>query len=163
MALEERTRPYETMIRHNRDGSIGSQHRKMYELLRDGVVIQEMEMPPEQLDGAGLDAVLGQAFVQATAQITAQAAQIASLQGQVSTITMQRDEALAQRNNLQADVENRVAVIAERDATIADLHEYIAILLGQIEQLTPRSDVSAEAPLPELDLAEEAPPSEPAA
>ena len=39
MALSERTRPYETLIRHKEDGTIGAHHVQITEILRDKVII----------------------------------------------------------------------------------------------------------------------------
>jgi hypothetical protein len=82
MAFQQRVRPYETLIRHNADGSIGSHHQRINEGFDDvtGQVYFANIQPPEPLDGAGLEAVVGQAFVQATAQIATLQARIAELE-----------------------------------------------------------------------------------
>ncbi|WP_186375326.1 hypothetical protein [Pseudomonas oryzihabitans] len=90
MALTERTRPYETLIRHKEDGTIGAHHVQITEILRDKAIISATigEALPlavaEGQNGLKLADVLGQA---AAAALT----QVETLQGQVSTLTTERD------------------------------------------------------------------------
>lgn len=90
MALSERTRPYETLIRHKEDGTIGAHHVQITEILRDKVIISATigEALPlavaEGQNGLKLADVIGQA---AAAALT----QVETLQGQVSTLTTERD------------------------------------------------------------------------
>lgn len=139
MAFQQRLRPYETLVRHNApdaqnpSGSIGSQHRQIQEGYDDvtGHIYFANVLPPQPLDGAGLEAVIGQAVVQATAQIDAQAQQINAL----AQTLQARDTTIGQ----QADT------IAQQAATIADLQ-------AQIEVLTPKpapEAPSAQEPAPE--------------
>lgn len=95
MALSERTRPYETLIRHKDDGTIGAHHVQITEILRDKTIISATigeAMPlavAEGQNGLKLADVIGQA---AAAALT----QVETLQGQVSTLTTERDS-LAQQ------------------------------------------------------------------
>lgn len=95
MALSERTRPYETLIRHKEDGTIGAHHVQITEILRDKVIISATigEALPlavaEGQNGLKLADVIGQA---AAAALT----QVETLQGQVTTLTTERDD-LAQQ------------------------------------------------------------------
>lgn len=95
MALSERTRPYETLIRHNADGSIGAHHLQITEILRDKAIISATigEALPlavaEGQNGLKLADVIGEA---AAAALT----QAETLQGLVATLTAERDE-LAQK------------------------------------------------------------------
>ena len=95
MALSERTRPYETLIRHNADGTIGAHHLQITEILRDKAIISATigEALPlavaEGQNGLKLADVIGEA---ATAALT----QAETLQGQVTVLTAERDE-LAQQ------------------------------------------------------------------
>ncbi len=90
MALTERTRPYETLILHKEDGTIGAHHVQITEILRDKVIISATigEALPlavaEGQNGLKLSDVIGQA---AAAALT----QVETLQGQVSTLTTERD------------------------------------------------------------------------
>lgn len=91
MALSERTRPYETLIRHNADGTIGAHHLQITEILRDKAIISATigEALPlsvaEGQNGLKLADVIGEA---AAAALT----QAETLQAQVSTLTTERDE-----------------------------------------------------------------------
>lgn len=98
MAFSQRLRPYETLIRHNPDGSIGSHHVRINEGFDDvtGQIYFANLLPPEPLDGAGLEAVVGQAFVQATAQIAALQARVAELEAaQAAAVAAEEEAALA--------------------------------------------------------------------
>ncbi|WP_177411446.1 hypothetical protein [Pseudomonas sp. RIT411] len=91
MSLSERTRPYETLIRHNADGTIGAHHLQITEILRDKAIISATigEALPlavaEGQNGLKLADVIGEA---AAAALT----QAETLQAQVSTLTTERDE-----------------------------------------------------------------------
>lgn len=67
--LEERTRPYETLIRYSEDGIAGAHHQTISEILRDGAVINAQVGDPLSLavadgqDGIKLADVLGDATV----------------------------------------------------------------------------------------------------
>ncbi|MGE6320528.1 hypothetical protein ACQKEF_09650 [Pseudomonas oryzihabitans] len=95
MALSEHTRPYETLIRHKEDGTIGAHHVQITEILRDKVIISATigeALPLVVADGQNglkLADVIGQA---AAAALT----QVETLQGQLSTLTIERDD-LAQQ------------------------------------------------------------------
>lgn len=100
MNIIETTRPYETLIRHNADGSIGAHHQRIYELIKDGQVLTSQLQPPVQLSVAGeqgvpLAQVLGDAAAAALlanektqtelfmvkAQLAAAQAELAKLKG----------------------------------------------------------------------------------
>ncbi len=70
MAVIERTRAYETLIRHNADGSIAAHHMTISEVLRDGVVIAATLNSPEPVAGAAFDVVLGAALNAALGQVS---------------------------------------------------------------------------------------------
>lgn len=95
MALEERTRPYETMIRHNADGTIGAHHIRITEILRDGAVISANVEAAEPLavadgkDGLKLSDVLGEALPIALVQIDRLQSELASLR---ADLTKAQDE-----------------------------------------------------------------------
>lgn len=112
MALTERTRPYETLIRHKEDGTIGAHHVQITEILRDKVIISATigEALPlavaEGQNGLKLADVIGQA---AAAALT----QVETLQGQVSTLTTERD-GLAQQVQQGAGLADQVLALQQQ-------------------------------------------------
>lgn len=70
MALTERTRPYETLIRHNANGPVGAHHQTITEILRDGAVVSASVNPPVTVVDQGLDDLLSQTLTAALSQIT---------------------------------------------------------------------------------------------
>lgn len=112
MALSERTRPYETLIRHKDDGTIGAHHVQITEILRDKVIISATigEALPlavaEGQNGLKLADVIGQA---AAAALT----QVETLQGQVATLTTERDD-LAQQVQQGAGLADQVLALQQQ-------------------------------------------------
>jgi len=112
MALSERTRPYETLIRHKDDGTIGAHHVQITEILRDKVIISATigEALPlavaEGQNGLKLADVIGQA---AAAALT----QVETLQGQVSTLTTERD-ALSEQVQQGAGLGDQVLALQQQ-------------------------------------------------
>ena len=112
MALSERTRPYETLIRHKEDGTIGAHHVQITEILRDKIIISATigEALPlavaEGQNGLKLADVIGQA---AAAALT----QVETLQGQVSTLTTERDS-LAQQVQQGAGLGDQVLALQQQ-------------------------------------------------
>lgn len=112
MALSERTRPYETLIRHKEDGTIGAHHVQITEILRDKVIISATigEALPlavaEGQNGLKLADVIGQA---AAAALT----QVETLQGQVSTLTTERD-ALSEQVQQGAGLGDQVLALQQQ-------------------------------------------------
>lgn len=101
MPLEERTRLYEVLVRVNPDLSVGSSYRNIYELLRDGVVDQARELPPQPLDDqAALANILGEATRGA---LTSNARLTATVSEQRATIDAQT-QALVSAQALNADL-----------------------------------------------------------
>ena len=49
MAIEERTRPHQTCINYNPDGSFYVTHRSVLEVLRDGAVITQSISEPQSI------------------------------------------------------------------------------------------------------------------
>lgn len=148
MALSERTRPYETLIRHKDDGTIGAHHVQITEILRDKVIISATigEALPlavaEGQNGLKLADVIGQA---AAAALT----QVETLQGQVSTLTTERDalsdqvqqgaglgdQVLALQQQLEvvqrAGADTAAALQVEKDIT-SSLRAQVALLQQQL-------------------------------
>jgi len=59
MTIEKVTRPYETLIRHFADGTIGAHHQTITELVEDGVIIGATANHPISIAGADLKSVFG--------------------------------------------------------------------------------------------------------
>lgn len=140
MAIAERTRPYETLIRHNADGTIGSHHKLINEVLRDGVVIMANELAPEPVEGAALEAVLGQATVAALAELDATRHQLATAQEALRVQGERAQDLDTKLAKAGEDLQRQVAVAAELQqaltaagATNAQQAGLIAELRAQLE------------------------------
>ena len=89
MAIEERTRPYEVLIRINTDGSIGASYRTLFELVSDGVVVSASESPPLPLSvaegesGMSLSDILGEANLEVLKENERLVQQLAELQAKL--------------------------------------------------------------------------------
>ena len=97
MTISERTRLYETLIRHNPDGSIGAHHQRINEVLKDGEVIAASLLAPEPLPNVAaadpdLAELIGAAAMAAIADADAQRALVAQLQVQVAVLQQQLEE-----------------------------------------------------------------------
>lgn len=97
MTITERTRPYETLIRHNPDGSISAHHQRISEIVKDGEVIAASLLDPEPLPNAAaadpdLAAMVGSAALAAIADADHQRAVVAQLQEQVELLQQQLAE-----------------------------------------------------------------------
>lgn len=98
MPIIETTRPYETLIRHNQDGSIGAHHVRIYEVIKDGQVLSSQLQSPIPLAVAGeqgvpLAQVLGEAAAvallaneKAQAELAAVKAQLAAAQAELAKL-----------------------------------------------------------------------------
>jgi len=97
MALIERTRPYELLIRFNMNAAgqqtISAHQLSIYEVLKDGEVISAKELPAERLDNALVASLVG--------------AQLPDL--------------IAERDALSVEAAKLPEVVAERDALAAEL------------------------------------------
>lgn len=130
MALTERTRPYETLIRHNADGSIGAHHVQITEILRDKSIISASigEALPlavaEGQNGLKLADVLGEA---ASAALT----QVENLKGQVSALTSERDGLSQQVQQNSGMSEQMVALQQQLDAAMAANSDGVAALRAE--------------------------------
>ncbi|WP_434774702.1 hypothetical protein [Pseudomonas oryzihabitans] len=136
MALTERTRPYETLIRHKDDGTIGAHHVQITEILRDKVIISATigeALPLAVADGQNglkLADVIGQA---ATAALN----QVETLQGQLSTLTIERDD-LAQQVKQGAGLGDQVQLLQQQLETVQRTGADVAAAL-QVEKDTTSS------------------------
>lgn len=106
MAITETTRPYETLIRHNPDGSIGAHHQRLYEVVKDGTVLSSQIQPPVQLSVAGEEGLpLAEILSETTAAalLATEAAQIAraTAEAELAAVKAQLDAAAAAATVLQ--------------------------------------------------------------
>lgn len=90
MAIEETSRAYETLIRHNADGSIGAHHVRITEIVKDGTVINASLGVPVSLASASssdpeLAALLGESLVTAVSDAEAAHAALAEAQTALAT------------------------------------------------------------------------------
>lgn len=82
MAITERVRPYETLIRHNDNGTIGAHHQTISEIVKDGVVISASINSPQGLsvadgqEGLLLSDVIGEAATEALKELELLKAQL---------------------------------------------------------------------------------------
>jgi septal ring factor EnvC (AmiA/AmiB activator) len=112
MTIIERTLPYETMIRHNADGTIGAHHLTINEVVRDGEVIAAQISQALPLAGPDVEAAVGQALPAAMSQI-------ASLQAELSAKT-------AQTQSLERIVGEQAERLAAAKARIDELETALA-------------------------------------
>lgn len=145
MALSERTRPYETLIRHNDDGSINAHHAGINEVLRDGKVIAATVMPPGPVSGEALAAVLTettQAALLSNAALTAEretlrrestrlAEENADLQKRLDAITAE----MVDLGKTAALVSPLQAQVADLTTQLADSHKSADALKGRVAEL----------------------------
>lgn len=147
MALTERTRPYETLIRHKEDGTIGAHHVQITEILRDKVVISATigEALPlavaEGQNGLKLADILGQAAAAALIQVE-------TLQSQLNEQKAEADEAYAKMNAMTentAGVGDKIeALMSKYDQMEASAQKALADLLAEQEK---SSSLSAQVSL----------------
>ena len=135
MAIQERTRPYETLIRHHPDGTIGSHHKLINEVLRDGVVIMATELEPEDVKGTALEAVLGQATAAALAEVEAVKLQLTATQDALRTQTERAHDLDSKLAKADEDLQRQVAVAAELQQALTAAGATNAQQAGQITEL----------------------------
>ena len=130
MALTERTRAYETLIRHNSDGSIGAHHAQIAEVLRDGVVISASPLPPADVT-SNLAPVLGENLALALAENARLVASAVQLQGDKDVLLSQSEVLRSDNGTLRIDNE---ALRSENEALRSEneaLQSQIALLNDQ--------------------------------
>lgn len=104
MALTERTRPYETLIRHNADGSIGAYHKKITEVLRDGVVI------PGAVEGDPIPLAVADGQ---------NGLKLSDVLGEAASLALLRVEAVqAEKANMELTIQQMQGELAQAQATI---------------------------------------------
>lgn len=123
MALTERERSYETLIRHNEDGSVGAHHQTISEVMRDGVVISATLNEPQQLavldgeTGQKLADVLGAATTAALADAQRSAASLSAAQGVIQELTAKLASAESECESLRAALSEaqQTAVVSQAE------------------------------------------------
>lgn len=135
MAFFEREREYETLIRHNDNGTMAAYHKKIKEVVNDATnpptILAATVQQPIDVSGPALEAVLGAATQQALLQAQAQTLVIQQLSGQLTAATTERDTA-------RDSVASLEALVVVRNARIAELE-------AQVAALTPASNAQAPA------------------
>ncbi len=141
MALTEKTRPYETLIRHNPDGSIGAHHQTITEILRDKVVIQGSLNDPIPLnvadgkDGLNLSKVLGEALAEVINDNGKLSSQLGEMSSQLEVLVGQLGETRARAENLDAIIADNANQVSAKDEVISDLRSQIELLKIQVAAL----------------------------
>lgn len=120
--LSERTRAYETLIRHHENGLIGAHHQTITEIMRDGVVFQATINPPQQLAsyegeaGTSLSTILGETVAPALLQLDAANTRIEEL----TSIGQQlADDCTSLKSSLEA----HESALANANSAILELNE----------------------------------------
>jgi len=108
MALTERTRPYEVLIRFNMNAAgqqtISAHQLRIYEVLKDGAVISAQELPAEPLDGALVAALVGAQLPDLIAERDTLAANLSAMTTEKEAAASARDAALAENDILKAQI-----------------------------------------------------------
>lgn len=139
MALTERNRPYQILIRFNEDGSIGANYRTIYESLRDGVVIYALENAPVPLavaagePGAPFQEVLGEfanlaleANQTYQVQITGLTSSLEGARAQVDELTENAVKAKAEIDRLAAAGQDLETQLTQAQARIVELQNQLS-------------------------------------
>jgi hypothetical protein len=115
MALTERERDYEILIRINEDGSLGAHFRSITEILRDGDVVSAVENPPVPLataigqEGASLADKLGSVASAALLQNDSLQRDLIAAGQQIESLNTQHQEAQSEIARLTALLNNEAA------------------------------------------------------
>lgn len=157
MALEQRTRGEEILIRLTADGIGGAHYQTITELLDDGQIISARENPPVQLALAGdgddtLGKLLGETTSAALVQNEAYKRQLLTAQDHVVDLTTTIAEQKSQLEQNQMAMEQMQSsgataqgIITEQDGRLAAYAQQVADLEAQVLQLQGELDAVAEA------------------
>ncbi len=117
MALTERTRPYEVLIRYNQDGAgvetTAAHQVHITEVLRDGVVISATELAAQPLDVALVKGIVGDKLPSLTAERDALKASLTDMTAEKDAAAAERDAVTAARDAVTAELDDLKAAIAE--------------------------------------------------
>lgn len=97
MALTQQTRAYETLIRHNADGTVSAHYQTITEITDGTNVLAAAVDNPMPIDQAvtanpSLATVLGQATTDALAQVATLQAQLTAANAQIATLQAQLNQ-----------------------------------------------------------------------
>jgi hypothetical protein len=86
--IKERNRAYETLIRHNEDGSISAHHQTINEVIRGSEVIAATVSTPMQLEAvaAELEPIIGAALIAAVTDADRMRQLCAEKDGQIADL-----------------------------------------------------------------------------
>lgn len=117
MALTERTRPYEVLIRYNQDAAgvetTAAHQTHITEVLRDGVVISATEHAAQALDVALVKSIVGDKLPGLVAERDALKASLTDMTTEKDAATAERDAVTAARDAVTAELDALKAAIAE--------------------------------------------------
>ncbi len=117
MALTERTRPYEVLIRYNQDAvgveTTAAHQIHITEVLRDGVVISATELAAQPLDVALVKGIVGDKLPSLTAERDALKASLTDMTAEKDAAAAERDAVTAARDAVTAELDDLKAAIAE--------------------------------------------------
>lgn len=136
MALIERERPYETLIRHNGNGTIGAHHIRITEVLRDGVVISASVGAAVSLavadgqSGLKLSDVLGEAATLALKQLEAVTTQNQTLTWQAEQTRQQLESANALIEQLRQQIADQAAALEQQRLVVEAQTESLKVLMA---------------------------------
>lgn len=117
MALTERTRPYELLIRFHQNAAgqetIAAHQLQIYEILQDGEVISAKELAAEPLDPEMVAGLVGEQLPRLVAERDALAAGLASVTAEKQVAVTELDSVTAQHEAAVAELNALKATIAE--------------------------------------------------
>lgn len=92
--FEEKTRTYETLIRHNADGTVAAHHQTINEVLKDGVVISATVNSPVALINvqSELEPILSSAFILIVSDNEKLKAQVEEKDSEISKLSREISE-----------------------------------------------------------------------
>ena len=122
MALTERTRPYELLIRFHQNGegapTIAAHQLRIHEILQNGDIISAKELPAEALTPALVSDLVGDHLPTLIAERDDLVQQVATTTDERDALTEQLGAVETERDGLAARLSE---VTAERDALAANL------------------------------------------
>lgn len=149
MALTEVRRPYEFLVRWNKDGVMSGAHVAFRNvILRDGVVINDQNEPPMPVTVGGMNGFPLADLLNETQSAAITRAEVAEVErdaalaeaeatakqlAEATTALAERDESLA---SLQRQLADATALAGTEAAKVADLRQAVAVKDGQIAILT---------------------------
>ncbi|WP_462383410.1 hypothetical protein [Pseudomonas sp. Marseille-QA0892] len=148
MALEERTRPYQTVINHDPVSGVYVTHSDIYEVLKDGVVITQSVSQPKVLDGGDealgevLNKLLGDTATEILLQAKASAVELdAALQARAQA-ELERDETEKRLSNRASQLEQNLQAMELRAKTAEEKLAAISRTISEQDALRSASAVA---------------------